>query len=239
MDTQDNQLVELKDYFDHILDDIDPNIMLDDEQRIAILGDDEAALIIAGAGTGKTTTMIAKVKYLVDILKVDPKKILVMSYARKNVEELRDRINTDLGIPADVSTFHSLGYKYMKNIYAVKSNRKCYVVDNNEKEKIFSDYFRTQIYTSKESIKDFVEAFDAKLVGATWLFGKRFRENIDRFDNFDEYLEFYKSEKIKEWGDIATILADKADEYANADSPKTLRGEFVRSKGEATIANIF
>ncbi len=237
MDAQDSRLIQLKDYFDHILDDVDPNIQLDDEQRLAILGDDDAALIIAGAGTGKTTTMIAKVKYLVDILKVDPKKILVMSFARKNVEELRDRINIDLGIPADTSTFHSLGYRYMKNIYAIKSNRKCYVVDNNEKEKIFADFFREKIYTSKEAIKDFVETFEPKSVGTTWLFGKIFKESIERFNTFDEYFEHYKAEQIRQWGDIAAVLKGKADEYANADSPKTLRGEYVKSKGEAAIAN--
>jgi len=230
-------MVELKEYFDHILDDVDPNIKLDDEQRLAILGDDDAALIIAGAGTGKTTTMIAKVKYLVDIMKVDPKKILVMSFARKNVEELRDRINVDLNIPADVSTFHSLGYKYMKYLFATKSNKKCYVVDNNEKEKIFEDFFRTKIYTSKDSIKDFVDSFDPKMSGTTWLFGTIFKEEFERFNNFDEYFEYYKSKKIEQWGDVKKVLADKAEELANADTPRTLRGEFVKSKGEAAIAN--
>lgn len=237
MDMQDNRLVELKDYFDHILDNVDPKIHLDEEQRLAILGDDDAALIIAGAGTGKTTTMIAKVKYLVDILHVDPKRILVMSFARKNVEELRDRINIDLNIPADISTFHSLGFKYMKNIYATKSHRKCYVVDNNEKEKIFADFFKEKIYFSKDSVKEFMDTFEPKTVGKTWLFGKIFKECVERFDSFDEYFNYYKAEQIRQWGDIGSVLRDKADEYANSESPKTLRGEFVKSKGEVAIAN--
>lgn len=227
----------LKDYFDHILDQVDPNITLDDEQRTAILGEDDAALIIAGAGTGKTTTMIAKVKYLVDIKGIDPKKILVMSYARKNVEELRDRINVDLGIPADISTFHQLGYRYMRNIFALKSNRICYVAEGNEREFIFANWLRKIIFTSNDSIKAFVGAFDPKTVGDTWLFGKRFRENIDNFNNFDEYFDFYKSEKLREWGDISKVLQDTAEERANAETPRTLRGEFVRSRGEVAIAN--
>ncbi len=237
MYAQDNRLIELKDYFDHILDNVNPNIRLDDEQRLAILGDDDAALIIAGAGTGKTTTMIAKVKYLVDIKHVDPKKILVMSFARKNVEELRDRINVDLDIPADVSTFHSLGFKYMKNIYATKSNRKCYVVDNNGKERIFADFFREKIYTSKESVKEFVDTFEPKSVGSTWLFGKLFKESVGRFDSFDEYFNYYKAEHMKQWGDIGAVLRDMADEGENSETPRTLRREYVKSKGEAAIAN--
>lgn len=237
MNGQSDRLSQLKHYFDHILDNVDPNIQLDEEQRLAILGDDDAALVIAGAGTGKTTTMIAKVKYLVDILKVDPKKILVMSFARKNVEELRDRINIDLGIPADVLTFHALGYKYMKNIYAAKSKRKCYVVDDYEKKTIFANFLREKVYTSKDSIKDFIETFDSSSAGRNSLFGPIFKENAERFNTFDEYFGFYKTERIKQWNNIANILSHKAEERANADSPRTLRGELVKSKGEAIIAN--
>ena len=66
------QLVKYKNYFDNMYKDIDPNIQLDEEQRRAILTDEDVSLIIAGAGTGKTTTMSSKVKYLVDIKKVKP-----------------------------------------------------------------------------------------------------------------------------------------------------------------------
>ena len=232
----DHKLIELKEYFDHILDAVNPEIHLDDEQREAIIGDDDAALIIAGAGTGKTTTMIAKVKYLVDIKHVNPRKILVMSFARKNVEELRDRINVDLNIPADISTFHSLGYRYMKSFYG-SSNRKCYVVDNNEKENIFADFFREKIFISSEDIQDFVDTFTPKSVGTTWLFGKYFKNSLGDFETFDEYFEYYKAKQLESWGDIQQIINDKAEQGACADSPRTLRGEFVRSKAEAKIAN--
>ena len=121
-----NELIILKDYFDNMYVGIDNNIKLDIEQRIAILTDEDYNMIIAGAGSGKTTTIAGKVKYLVDIKKVEPSKICVMSYSRKTTEELRDRINIDFSIPAKVSTFHSLGYSYIREIY---HNRKCYVVD--------------------------------------------------------------------------------------------------------------
>ena len=73
--------------------DVDENIVLDEDQINAIVNDDDYVLILAGAGTGKTTTMVGKVKYLVDIKKVDPSKILVISYTKKAVEELRELIN--------------------------------------------------------------------------------------------------------------------------------------------------
>ena len=106
-----------KDYFDNFYKDIDPNIKLDKEQCKAILSDEKYSLIIAGAGTGKTTTMASKVKYLVEKKNILPERILVLSYTRKATEELDKRICLDFNIPAHVTTFHSLGYEYIREIF--------------------------------------------------------------------------------------------------------------------------
>ena len=53
------KLEQEKDYFDHILEKIDPHINLDEEQRRAVITDDDYCLLVAGAGAGKTTTVIA------------------------------------------------------------------------------------------------------------------------------------------------------------------------------------
>ena len=68
---------------------IDKNINLDVEQRIAILTEEDYSMIIAGAGSGKTTTMAAKVKYLVERLNVNPEEIMLISYTNKAVDELK------------------------------------------------------------------------------------------------------------------------------------------------------
>ena len=72
------QLQVLKPYFDNILKEIDPNIMLDEEQRRAVLTDEKYCLLIAGAGAGKTTTMAAKVRYLVEKKHIRPEEIIVI-----------------------------------------------------------------------------------------------------------------------------------------------------------------
>lgn len=64
-----------KEYLDSILKEIDPAINLDDDQRKVILTDEDYCLVIAGAGAGKTTTVAAKVKYLVEKQNVKPEEI--------------------------------------------------------------------------------------------------------------------------------------------------------------------
>ncbi len=74
-----------KQYLDGILNKVDPKIKLDDEQRLVILSDEDYSLVIAGAGAGKTTTVAAKVRYLVEKKQIDPKQILVISFTNKAV----------------------------------------------------------------------------------------------------------------------------------------------------------
>ena len=104
LDAYNNKVLEedyykYKSYFETMYSGIDDNIKLDEEQIKAILSDEDYSLIIAGAGTGKTTTMAAKVKYLVDICGINPKEICVMSYTKKATEELDKRIRLDFNIP--------------------------------------------------------------------------------------------------------------------------------------------
>lgn len=136
-------LKKLKYYFDNVYKSIDPNILLDDEQRIAILNDEDALMIIAGAGSGKTTTITAKVKYLVDILKVNPKKILIISYTNKAVNELKERINQDFDIPVDITTFH----KFALSILNKFNNYK--IIDESKIKNTINDYILTQLNNLK------------------------------------------------------------------------------------------
>lgn len=230
----DEQYIKYKNYFENMYKGIDDNIKLDEEQIKAILADEDYALIIAGAGTGKTTTMTSKVKYLVDIKGVDPSKILVMSYTKKATMELEERIVNKFNIPACVTTFHSLGYKYIKQIF---KNRKCIIVDSNEREKIFLEYFK-QLFEEKEKIKEIITLFkDIKV--KEWYFSKYFLDNYELYNTYDEFFESYKKSKINEAKRVGLreIIDNKIYNYINSEKIRTIRGEFVKSVSEATIAN--
>jgi len=86
-----NHLKLDKEYLDKILIKDDPHIMLDEEQRRVVLSDEDYTLVIAGAGAGKTTTIEAKVKYLIDKQNVNPDRVLIVSFTKKATEELKER----------------------------------------------------------------------------------------------------------------------------------------------------
>lgn len=81
---------------------------LDSQQRDACVTDEDAVLVIAGAGSGKTSTMAAKVAYLVR-KGINPDDILLLSFTNKAAEEMSERVGKILGRPVAASTFHKLG----------------------------------------------------------------------------------------------------------------------------------
>lgn len=84
---------------------------LDEQQKNAILHASKYSLIVAGAGSGKTLTMIGKIKYLLEIKKVEPESILCISFTNESVKSLKEKINND---KIHVFTFHKLAMHILK-----------------------------------------------------------------------------------------------------------------------------
>ena len=126
------------DYLNNIFNEFNPNIKLDDEQKRVVLNDSKNSLIVAGAGSGKTTVISAKVKYLIDIKKIEPSKILVISFTRESVNDLKRQIIDGLRLEIIIQTFHKLALSIIgkNNSYKICDNLK----------NILSIYFLRDIY---------------------------------------------------------------------------------------------
>lgn len=96
-----------------LIDEIEGNC-LDNNQLNAIVRPNNNELVLAAAGTGKTTTIIGKVKYLLSKGIVRPKDILLLSFTNKAATEMKSRLKNELNISMDVFTFHKLGLEIIK-----------------------------------------------------------------------------------------------------------------------------
>ena len=65
---------------------------LDLQQMACVVKDPHSHLVIAGAGTGKTTTIIGKVKYLLATGAVQPQEILILSFTNAAATEMKNRL---------------------------------------------------------------------------------------------------------------------------------------------------
>lgn len=216
-----DSLVKEKDYLDNVLKAIDPNIQLDDDQRRVVLTDEDYCLVIAGAGAGKTTTVAAKVKYLVDKKGIEPSQILVVSFTNKAVNELKERIQKELEIPCPIATFHSTGNAIIhKNVPDEKLN----IVDQSKLYFVIRDYFRNSIMRNESAVNNlimfFASYFDAPYEGSDL---NGFFNNIAKanFSTMRSDLEDFKREVI----DTRTKKS------------VTIQNEVLRSYQEVEIAN--
>lgn len=82
--------------------------VLDAQQRLAIITDDQHNLVIAGAGSGKTSVLTSRIAYLTRRADaVAPERILALAFNRNAAQEMRDRLQRDFHLDLKVATFHS------------------------------------------------------------------------------------------------------------------------------------
>lgn len=213
-------MTEEKYYLDNILCAVDPQIKLDEDQRRVILTDEDYCLVIAGAGAGKTTTVAAKVKYLVEKKGVEPSQILVVSFTNKAVQELRDKLNKDLAINCPIATFHSTGNAILRK----QSPEKLNIVDPSKLYFVLQDYFKSSILKNESLVNNlilfFASYFDAPYEGEDLnvFFNKIAKSN---FSTMRSDLNEFKQQII----DVRTKKS------------VTIQSEVLRSNQEVEIAN--
>lgn len=209
-----------KQYLDNILNKVDAKIKLDEEQRRVILSDEDYSLVIAGAGAGKTTTVAAKVRYLVEKKHIDPKQILVISFTNKAVGELKERINEQLEIPCPITTFHKTGNAILHK----QDDNKKQIVSEGFLFKTVNNYLKGNILERPELVDKLImffgSYFDAPYDG----------NDINLFFNYIAKADF-------------STLKSNVNEYSEqiidrrTSKVTTITNEVLRSIQEVKIAN--
>lgn len=135
---------------------------LDKYQKKVVLDDSKELLVVAGAGSGKTLTVIAKVKYLIERKDIKEDEILCLSFTNEAVNNIKDRVRYNI----DVLTFHKLALKILKEnnfTYYIANDtlinyvvNEFFLIDDIKTDRMLREYFDNQNYQEILNSKEFI-----------------------------------------------------------------------------------
>ena len=191
---QNRELKRFSDFFDTI-----ETHPLTDLQKRAVILNEKRNLVVAGAGTGKTSVIIAKAGYLIKSGFCKPEEILLLAFNDPAAKELQERCAEKLNANVNAKTFHSLGKK-------VLDDAEC------RKSKV------SQLATNKDKFEKFLTSFiiDLRNNPKTW---KKFKSFIvgklkpykpeDEFKTLLEYRAYVKNVELRALsGDLVKSFAE-------------------------------
>lgn len=113
---------------------------LDNEQMKIVLDNSKHLLVTAGAGSGKTLTILGKIYYLIHYKKISPNQILCISFTRTSANNLKEKIRSEFKIEMPVYTFHKLSLEILK-----EEKKNYEIADSNTLENIIHEFFMNTI----------------------------------------------------------------------------------------------
>ncbi len=186
------------------------------EQKIATISEEDRNLVIAGAGTGKTSLMIAKAGYLIKKRRVNLEEVLLLSFGREPREVLIDRGKEKLKLNLNAYTFHSYGKELCDEVYG---DRKICKFDDREKKDSLTNFIYNKLKKIKKNDPLFVKLinyFSDYLVPPPDLEGDSFK-TLNQYKNYITFIRklTLNGEEVKSYGElrIANFLAKNGIHY--------------------------
>lgn len=175
---------------------------LDEQQIIAATSKSKYSIIIAGAGSGKSTTMIGKVKYLLNIVNVNPAEILCISFTNESTNSLKVNLLKNCNVDICVLTFHKLALQILEdnkiNFSIIPTNYLSFVIDeffrnDNLEIRINTiNFLKNRFYT--KNYKEYVKLLDSKEFNCFKILIQTFLNiYFAKYSSIDVLLELYKN----------------------------------------------
>lgn len=191
---------------------------LNESQRQAVLMTDGPVMILAGAGSGKTRTLVARIQYLLEEKQVSPYQILAVTFSNKAAREMRERLaaNTQMNIGTlQVTTFHAFCAKVLRMEATYLGLSKNFTIyDDGESQSIIKAILNKRGINQKELSPYTVAAFIDGLKNLGYYIGltrspevEKFAEDKRLFDIFLDYEgELHRSNAVDFGGLITGVL---------------------------------
>lgn len=179
---QARQLAKFKTFFDSV-----ERQPLTELQRRSVILDEQRNLVVAGAGTGKTSVIVAKAGYLIQSGKCQPEDILLLAFNADAAKELAERCQDRLGVEIKASTFHALGNEIVGAVEPVMPTLSRLATDRQH----FSRFLDSVIDDIRANPKAWKRT-SAFILGQL----KPYREDA-AFETLDQYIAYTRTVELR------------------------------------------
>ncbi len=203
------ELDRWRDFFDTI-----ESQPLTPEQRLSIVMDEDATLVLAGAGSGKTSVITTKAAYLVKAGIRQPEEILLLAFAKNAAEEMSERVEARSGVPIVARTFHAIAYDIIGIVEGSKPALADHATDDMAFTNLIKQILKDLVYRLSEVSKAIIQFFAHFLVEpkTEW----DFKTKHDFYTHMEaQDLRTLQGEKVKSYEElqIANWLYENGVEY--------------------------
>jgi len=199
---------------------------LNESQASAVKQTEGPVLILAGAGSGKTTTIVSRLAYLIEVLGIPPANTLTLTFTNKAAKEMKERsmnmMEKNGAYPPLLCTFHKFGLLFLKfNIHLLGRQNNFVVIDTDDKKRIIKKInselptpliaseisrYKNSLMTPDDAYKQ-AELFNYKQIAEV----------------YREYEEYLKENNLVDFDDLIALtykLLDENRELAEKTSQK-------------------
>ncbi len=161
---------------------------LTQEQRLAVVTDEDATLVLAGAGSGKTSVIVAKAAYLIEKGIRKHSEILLLAFGRDAAAEMADRIHERVGSSVDAVTFHGLGYEIIRQVEGTAPALAPHATDEASLRNLLVDIL----------IEDIAQRPDLSAILLEWFSEFYFPYRSEwEFETRDEYFQHVEANELR------------------------------------------
>lgn len=190
---------------------------LNERQLEATKTTDGYVRVIAGAGTGKTKVLTSRYLYLVKELNIDSDNILCMTFTRKAMNEMKDRIRKELSDTCSlkyVQTYHSFGSFFLREEIKVLGYIHGFkIYDEIDQKKVLKDlYLKKGIEIDDlqlQNIKDFIYLEKKKETYISRMYDHNYVNHIlDEINSFEQNIidEYLLRQRKDKWLDFSDLI---------------------------------
>jgi len=187
---------------------------LTDQQRDAVEHRGSPVVILAGAGTGKTTALTSRIAHIIASGDATPEEILAVTFTNKAAKELQTRLKKKLDddlAGMTVGTFHSICAKMLRDHYDLFGVKQDYVIMDSDDQKRLIRRIGKSIYGKNvdkellEAALDFIEN-----VRGNPLEKKQLLQNADQaiYNIYAQYEKIKNEDGVLDFTDLICIVTE-------------------------------